>query len=668
VLCLARTRQEAGWIDWILYSVSVTAALYVSPLAVVVVAALNLWYFVAYVDAKRAIPWLASNALAIAAYVPYARILVHEKPWKGLEAADEAALTVLARLVNYAAGGFDVAPWIAQVLAVALLLLILAGVTFTKPRQWRVSLAPLMVGGIPLAVALWMISMRVPVNASTLLPLALPLIVCAGAGCAVMRTGWMRRSALALVVAGYGAIFFQAQVMALWSQRAVDAEPRYDYRSVARYITDHFANGDLIAHADASSIAPLLNYSAESESLSNALVTCAWTPLRDPALDRLNGLGPTYLGPRRPVEIESTARPHPRVWLIFSAADRKRLDDRPRSVKAWLDSHLFERDHREFPGVEVFLYERKINGHWTRLEGRDADNGVSANLTYWFGETGAYTQVREDAGPLATSPDERRGRLRLQFDAAPIGDRVVPLVHGAATREQGFSITNDAREPVKARLRVAATVRLVDMTGMIARESSSSVWRMSAMSNGTRFPESWPLPTMTAEVRKNGSASGELDGGIHLDAGDYFMYLYQWVTINPTNKDRAMLSITVGDKLTYRAVSNFPDETGGWTWTYAGFHGQKLKDDLAHITAAASLPGMLTKAATECAYLAFVPRLSELPSEQAKSSFWEGDVTVESGETLHWRAVVNDCMERIDVWAQELDETGQAYRIFRKLN
>jgi hypothetical protein len=643
---LLEVRSHGGWDGWALYSLSVGLALYTSPETIYMACILLLWMVALRPGIRPVAYCLAATIGGFLLYAPYA--------WRlGQAGMLVAAASGYARAYATSWGRLAALPdymtnrpaWA----LVHLLLLLASGlglwIAFRSAPKKALLLTLLLIGPVLGGLAWaytghpsdpWLLAWLV-VSATVLTALAVNTI----------SKRWVRELAL-WAVAALLFLLQGADISKVLSGTDRDLQESHQpYDKVARFLSERCGAGDAVVCDKRSAVGPLAYYAKGCRAVQ--LAAYGTSPKQGAGSLGLHGKNRP---PWEPVEVEVFTRDASRVWLV-----------RPReaagtslcaTTKAWLDDHLFETAMYHLDGIEVFLFERKVGGKWTSLKVQDKTDGGSADLVYDAGTDRTYHKTW---GPP--------GDVFLRFEAPLDGAKTIKLASGALTKRQGFSIENRGSTPVTGTLRVAATNVLLELTRLVERWPHSSVWTFGhgdCSGSGSVWPSDW----VRAELSSAPCNEADLIGGIALQAGSYYVYIYDHH--GRSKAGSPIVSLKLGSAIVSQDAVEQGDGSGPWRWRRAGEKSMPRFDGWVPVTLSANLPAGAERGEYRAAYLALVRRQRDVSAaDSMKHSFFEKRFSLERGKCNRYTCICDATKERIDVWFEADDSAQGTCRIFTPL-
>jgi hypothetical protein len=182
-------------------------------------------------------------------------------------------------------------------------------------------------------------------------------VACIGiaAGWRELPTAWMRSGVLALLLVFTAPMlrdYYTDAIHPVQTHRIAVCN-KVSFREAARFIEDHWEEGDLIAHASIFTVYPIQHYTDLPQThlggTDEDAVIYSKAVSFEELLRRHNLL---------PVRADIATKDAKRIWFVKAFGIT--ADDMPQTIPIydWLKDHFVEREAHVFDGVRVYLFER----------------------------------------------------------------------------------------------------------------------------------------------------------------------------------------------------------------------------------------------------------------------------------------------------------------------
>ncbi len=663
VLFEATTRNTFGW--WSAYAVAAGAACYSDVFALPLLIGLNIWFLLQIRGRMNRLPgWIIGNLVGAVLFLPFLGILLRRANIALIQPVvwwipQPTPLHVVFFLKTIAFGYSDVEPFF----KIALVLFVGAaafGACVAFLHGWRV--ATLLLCWFALPVAAVYIGSQFTNSfflLRGLLPFAIPFYILMGTGFARIEPRPLR----AVVIALFGAI----AIVPIWKHYTRDLplheiphRPGIHFpvesNRAAEYLIANFQEGDVIVHTSPSMWFPFFWYGMREFPQFQVAVDPEHIAIINTLAPGTTGSG-EYAGyfPHEIADVTLDAR---RVWMVFTEWEREHLPGNPMQVWRWLNANYRERQTVQFTGLEIRLYEMMDNPRGALS--RDNDDGISADFR-WNVDEAPYRITVPDSGVIERSADDRRGALRLSFDAEPRGD-MRSVARTPDRRIVSFTLVNTTDESAHVQIDALANDMLIAAATFARENPQGVVWRTVPQHNPSGPPVDFELTGAAAHFKDPGTAV--LTNTVPIPAGTYDTRFYMIATPDDSEHLRASVDVFIDNaNVLERAPKNRPD-LYGWRWVHGA--PTTVSNDPTTIRIVANHLLGYPKSYADVAYLAMLrqrgaPRASQPePFEEP----WPGAITMAPRERKSWALEIDADTARVDVWVYEFGRDGRAYYIY----
>jgi hypothetical protein len=656
-LFLYKAVETNRWRDWFAYGALAGLGCYTEIFVGPLLIALNLWVLAQLpATPDRWKGWVGGNTLGALLFAPWLGIMIVKAIGTMVTAETwwipPPSPTGVAFYVKAVAFGYTAPP--VYKFAVALFTLLFAAgfaiAIVRRPREGWFLVAWFV---IPVSIV-YAISLRTEsiflIRAMIPYAIALYIAVAVAIAAIPMRNG--RYTALTMVAAmsAIGLVYHYLRIYSPpeFPHRPGIHAPR-EYDLAAKFIGERWQDGDAVLHSDGSTWLPFFWYGLRDKPQFTVGVSQEY--IHDITIGNPKNTDDPALESYLPREVQDAAKDARRLWFVFSAWERMYLEGSMTDVWSWLDSHYTEVAQESFSGIDLFLY---MHPEDAPVIGRDRDNGVAADTTI-LGRRDSHHKVRPDNGFIPKSEFERQGKLLLRFvDSTGIMEPAKP----------GLSIAVENRAPAARSVEIIVLFSdyVIDAASLYEPDATEETWHVYFQHNPHEPPPNYRIPVASAHFDAPGSA--DLIGEANYPPGTYDTLLYLMGKPGDIRHSRAGLSFMVGDTDITETLRGTPDDVLQWQW----YRGNPVTFP-AH-----PVPMRLTATCTpdrepayaDVGYLALQRRDDAHPETGVVEPVVQ-TVTIGSGETFRYDAVLERPARRIDAWAYEREPGGMAYHIFRIL-
>ncbi|MCC6490870.1 MAG: glycosyltransferase family 39 protein [Candidatus Hydrogenedentes bacterium] len=641
--------------DWLLYGLMAGVGCYTEIFVGPLLVALNLWAVAQLVSRRdRWRGWLAGNALGALLFLPWLSIMIRKAVGTMIDSETWWVPPPSAAGVFYyfkaIAFGYTAPKW--YPLAVAVFAGAFAWGLVSAIRKNRQS-AWLLLCWMVIPVALvYLISLFTEsiFLIRAMLPYAMAIYLFVAVGVTSISARAPRAAVLLCLTlcaaTGLGYHYLRIFPAMDFPHRPGTHPPR-DYAGAARYVLDHWENGDVVAHSAAATWLPFFWYGFRDRPQYFCGVGAKFISdiekgnprnTDDPALENY--------WPQEPQRVTADAH---RVWFVFAEWERKYLAGNATDLWHWLDAHFTEVDHRSFLGIELVLYERTTDAPVLL---RDRDDGATA-MERIAGREQPYTKEKLDNALVPSPPDARDGHLTLHFQEEPFGRNG----SGKAT----ILLDNRSRKAVQTRVSCFVSDALIPVASLMETDPADEVWHVYNQHNPEAPPPNFELPVASAHFFAQGSAS--LQGEISLSAGTYETAIFAMGWPGDRQHARARVRIDMGDSNLLPPMSSSQPDEPLWQWI-PGSPLRLLTDSVLPIRVVAETLDAPLPNYADLGYIALRRTRDGRREFFARLAMWPGDVALEPFASESWTVDLEQARPRIDVWVWELGEGGKVYHIF----
>ena len=640
---------------WLFYAAVAVAAIFSDAGSVPVLVGFNAILLIVLRGPAQVSAWCGANLFVAAVSFLHVRNLV-----RAIDAAESSTPVVAAQrlfdqLVAFPTSAPPAAGYLA-VMAAVVAILAVVGVIVGRKTLGR-ELIVILLGSLFALCAVFVLQCVGSSNSMpTVLVVGITLLLCVATCVRAVTASWLGTMGTAVLSAGFVVAVPLAIATAPWREPGFGLERRGAYATAVRQLESFVREVDVILSADPA-LLTAINYES-----NGSLTTVVAFPDAAETLEAFAGLfDDLYVaeGVVELQELEPAVRGANRVWLVYSAdatVERRRFAGR---ILAWCDTHLFETEHLVYPEVELFCFEPRVNGRWTRRTAILADDGGMQRRVYNNGSEiryaatapGSYT-VGGDSGAIS--------RYSLAFTSPQVGADVVLVGTVGDGPTQAIALRNDSSAPCEATVRIASTNQLVPISSFVEQDPNSPVWAF----NQAMHPISIVDATYAATLDSN-QAEGLLLGFTDLTAGQYHVYCYQLGRLEGEETPAAYLRMGVGASGVFSVTTPSVLPENPWTWHTAGWFELPLDDGRVNISIVAGLANGVASGAVEVGGLAFVAaQPNKTPNELLDASFQTRTISLGANESKVVLVAVDAVSRRLDVWMDVAGSKSGTRHIF----
>ena len=654
--------------QWLLYALTVALACYSESFSAFLLVGVNTWALLQLRGRyDRAPGWIVSNLIGVGLFAPYIPVLLRRTDVMLMNPGawwlpKPTAWTVLFYLKTLAFGYSDLDP-LFKVAMTAFFVTAVAGFYWTWSHKRSVGLLLLCWFAIP--VALVFVTSRIMGSIflfRALLPFAIPYYLLVAAGLASVSRRWLRGSLIALF--GLFAVlplhqWYTNQFSPAMLPHRPSIHPPCESDVAARYIVEHWQEGDVVAHAAPPTWATFFWYGLEGYPHYAVGMDADFIRHINEGNPKTSD-DPKYDG-YFPKPIESVVKGKRRVWYVFSEYERGYLPGNAESLWRWLDLHFVELSHASFHGIELLLYAADGYEDALRTVARECDRGASATMVYEDGGLREYEKHDPDSGLIARPVEERNGRLRLCFSEDEKGDANSPL---------SFTVRNESDDEVSCNVICMVSDALQEVGALRGSESDAHAWRTQRQYNPEGPPGTYDNTVAAASfgdrLLEEGVVQSTLEGELGgLPSGAYATAVFMLGISGDATMGRAELSIEANQTELLAPISGAGTIPFGWHW-WAG--RQLALEGPVNLRVTATHNEQCETSYADVGYVIFRRIAGTGPWNPGDAlETWPGETTLSAREDRSWVVPLYEGARRVDVWVYEHGPEGSAYRIFRLL-
>lgn len=655
--------------SWVGYAITAALACYSDYFAGPFLVAVNVW-FLCWLPGRldRLWPWLIANVCGALLFVPHLLVMLYKVQTimvdiDGFWVPEATPMAVIFFLKTVAFGYSDLKPYF-YVATVLLILLGVCGMILACRKSlragslvvfWLVIPIGLVYGVSLVGNSIFLIRALIAYGMAAYILVA----VCVR----YAQPAWLRAPLLLLP-----AFLMAASLNELYHDRYPAEEyphrpgikPAIEYSEPALHVAENWRDGDIVVHASCASWFTFYWYGLRGYPQFTGGVGSGYLHYIHATNPENNSIPDfrTYL----PEEIQELVEGHNRVWFVYSEWARWLLEGNALKQWRWMDAHYVETDHQVYKDVELFLFAKRDNGLPISVVERDHDTGVEARLTYRTDREFGYDKLRPDSGLIATTPEERRGRLLLCFDEADEGGEVIQVGSGGNERHVYFSCENRTGHDVRCQIEAVPSDLLVEFASFYEVNPKSDTWSVNWRHNRKQPGYPNKLAVMTGAPR---DGMERIYAAVHAPEGAYLPKISLLGRPGYADWGRAPLTLLLnGNSYLQELPSGIWPSYQTWWWLalpgpVACAPGQDIRIEVQ------TEPNQNGDGWAELAYLA-LDRVGGAEAPRPSVSIpGPGDVMIPAHSTRRWTVVMDEASARLDVWAFEQGAAATAYHIFK---